>query len=138
MSKTWEAFAVAGFIASVVTHALVIAGVTIPSNVLLGIFIAIFPVIIIAILIHPSSKSDLGGTYVYWKDVKNVPRWLHAVVVGSAAYLVVLWIPLGFRKLSVLRAVTHDQQLVVSWCPTVFFAAAFALLWSARNRFAGP
>ena len=137
MSRSLEAYAVAGFLASALAHFLTLGQVPIPTEVLLGITIALFPVFILAILIHPARHTDLTGTYVFWDDVKNIPVWLHVLVWASLAYDIVLWLQIPMRHFSLTTNMTYGQRMIASWTPAVFYAASFCLLLSARKRF-GP
>lgn len=129
----WGLYAIVGFFSAVAAHVLVACGVPLPSATILGLVIAIFPVFIIAVLVHPESETHLGGASVPLDAIRNLPLWIHVVIATSLAYLYVLWMQIPEFRFSLMRQLDHDHQMIATWTPALFFSASYALVWSARR-----
>jgi hypothetical protein len=131
--------AAAGFMASIVLHALARFHAAIPDAAVHGLFLSMLPVFIAALLTHPASRPRLGGASVTMTDgFKAVPAWVQVAFWGSIAYWTVLWFTIPIHHISFLRALTTDERIVGTWMAAPFFVTAFGLRWSSRKLLATP
>jgi hypothetical protein len=131
LTDIWSLYSILGFLTTATTHALVVSGMSVPTDVLTAIVVALFPVFIMAVLTHPTRRWEWDGVSAEIDD--DVPKWIHAIVWGSLLYLLALWTQIPERRFSISGHLDHAHQLIASWAPAVFYAAAFALRWSARR-----